>query len=180
MFPEESLETIRNGEKRMNEAYYEIMVSKKASPLVKVAQIVAAIMSGFFVLIMFMGIIWGIVLAVAFGVASYVISLYSSVEYEYLYVDKELQIDCILAKSKRKRKETLDLNELVVLAPVRSHELDHYRNGNYKKADYSSGEEDNAQKKYMLIVNDKQIIFEPTEELVKTIRMFAPRKVFTY
>ena len=164
----------------MNEAYYEIMVAKKTSPMVKVAQIITALMCGLFALTMFMGLIWGIILAAAFGVACYFISLYSSVEYEYLYVDKELQIDCILAKSKRKKRETLDLNELVILAPVRSHELDRYRNGNYKKADYSSGEEANEQKKYMLIVNDKQIIFEPTEELVKTIHMFAPRKVFTY
>ena len=164
----------------MNEAYYEIMVAKKKSPMLKVAQIVTALMCGFFALTMFMGLIWGIILAAVFGVASYFITLYSNVEYEYLYVDKELQIDCILGRSKRKRRETLDLNELVVLAPVRSHELDRYRNGNYKKADYSSGEAANEQKKYMLIVNDKQIIFEPTEELVKTIHMFAPRKVFTY
>lgn len=164
----------------MNEVYYEIMVAKKKPPMIKVAQIVTAIMCAFFVFTMFIGLIWGSILAVAFGVANYFLTLYSNVEYEYLYVDKELQIDCILGKTKRKRRETLDLNELVILAPVRSHELDSYRSGNYKKADYSSGEKENEQKKYMLIVNDKQIVFEPTEELVKTIRMFAPRKVFTY
>ena len=91
----------------MNETYYEIMVTKKTSPMVKVAQIVSALMCGFFVVIMFMGLMWGIVLAVAFGVACYFISMYSHVEYEYLYVDKELQIDCILGKSKRKKKECL-------------------------------------------------------------------------
>ncbi len=164
----------------MNEAYYEIMVTKKKSPILKVAQIVTALLAGFFALTMFIGMIWGIVLAVVFGVACYFITLYSTVEFEYLYIDKELQIDRILARSKRKRMETLDLNELVILAPVRSHELDSYRNNNYKKADYSSGEEANEQKKYMMIVNDKQIIFEPTEEMVKTIHMFAPRKVFKY
>ena len=164
----------------MNEAYYEIMVARKNSPLLKIGQIVTAVMAGFFALTMFMGMIWGIVLAAVFGVACYFITLHSTVEYEYLYVDKELQIDRILARSKRKRMETLDLNELVILAPVRSHELNSYRSGNYKKADYSSGEEANEQMRYMLIVSDKQVIFEPTEELVKTIRMFAPRKVFTY
>ena len=76
--------------------------------------------------------------------------------------------------------ETLDLNELEVLAPSRSHELDRYRNSNVKKTDYSSGEESHDMQKYMLVVNDKQIIFEPSEEMVKTIHMFAPRKVFTY
>ena len=164
----------------MNEAYYEIMVTKKQSTVLKIVQIVSTILTVFFILAMFMGVGIGIVLAIVCGIAAYLLSVFSHVEYEYLYVDKELQIDRILARSSRKRMETLDLNELEILAPVRSHELDRYRNGNYKKADYSSGEEANEQKKYMLIVNDKQIIFEPTEELVKTVRMFAPRKVFTY
>ena len=39
---------------------------------------------------------------------------------------------------------------------------------------------ENNTSNYMLVVNEKQIIFEPTEEMVKTIKMFAPRKVFTY
>lgn len=164
----------------MNEAYYEIMVTKKKSAGLKIAQLVAIILTVFFLLIMFLGVGIGIVLAVVCGVAAYVLSFFSNVEYEYLYVDKELQIDRILAKSNRKRMETIDLNELEILAPVRSHELDSYRNRNYKKADYSSGDEANEQKKYMLIVKNKQIIFEPTEELVKAVRMFAPRKVFTY
>ena len=115
-----------------------------------------------------------------YGVASYVISLYSSVEYEYLYIDKELQIDRILAKNSRKRMETLDLKELEVLAPIRSHELDRYRNQSMKKMDYSSGDDSQNIQKYMLVISGKQIIFEPTLEMVKTIQMFAPRKVFTY
>lgn len=164
----------------MNETYYEIMVAKKTSPLLKFAQILTAVLAGIFALSMFLGMIWGILLAVVFGVASYFLSLHSVVEFEYLYIDKELQIDRILARSKRKRMETLDLNELVVLAPLRSHEVDRYRNQNVKRADYSSGEEANEQNKYLLVVDNKQVIFEPTEELVKTIHMFAPRKVFTY
>lgn len=164
----------------MNEAYYEILISKKKSSVLKIAQIVAALMCVFCVVLMFMGMLWGIILAVVFGVACYLITLHSSVEYEYLYVDKELQIDRILAQSKRKRMETLDLNELELLAPLRSHELDRYRNDTYKKTDYSSGKEENEQAKYIMIIHNRQIVFEPTEELVKTIRMFAPRKVFTY
>ena len=114
------------------------------------------------------------------SVAAYLLKVFNYVEYEYLYIDKELQIDRILAQNSRKRMETLDLNELEVLAPIRSHELDRYRNRNVKTKDYSSGTEENNASKYMLVVNDKQIIFEPTEEMVKTIKMFAPRKVFTY
>ena len=126
------------------------------------------------------GLIWGIILAVVFGVANYFITLYSNVEYEYLYVDKELQIDRITNQSKRKKMETLDLNQLDILAPIRSHELDSYRKRTGATLDYSSGEEANDPQKYMLVIGDKKVIFEPTPELVQTIRMFSPRKVFTY
>ena len=164
----------------MNETYYEIMVKKKKSPVLQVAQIATAIMTVFFFLSMLIGMLWGLIMAIVCGVASYFLKLFNSVEYEYLYIDKELQIDRILDQNKRKRMETLDLNELEVLAPIRSHELDRYRNSNAKKVDYSSGEESHDMQKYMLVVNDKQIIFEPSEEMDKTIHMFAPRKVFTY
>ena len=145
--------------KEMNEVYYEVMVAKKKVPFMKTAQIMFAVMAGFFVFAMMIGMWWGLILAVAFGFASHFLKMFGDIEFEYLYIDKELQIDRILARSNRKRMETLDLNQLEILAPVHSHELDSYRNRNYKKADYSSGEEANEQKKYMLIVNDKQIIF---------------------
>ena len=164
----------------MNEAYYEILVKKKGSVLLKAAQIATALLAVFFVFMMFTGSIWGIILATACLAACYFLSLKNSVEYEYLYVDKELQIDRILAKSKRKRMETLDLKELEILAPLHSHELDSYRNGQYTRADYSSGEEGREKARYMLVINGKQIIFEPSEEMVTTVKMFSPRKVFTY
>ena len=89
----------------MNEAYYEIMVAKKKSPILKAAQIVTALMTGFFALTMFMGMIWGIVVAAAFGVACYFITLHNTVEFEYLYVDKELQIDRILRSVSEKYRQ---------------------------------------------------------------------------
>ena len=164
----------------MNEVYYEVMVAKKTSPMMKALQVSATVMAVVCVLAMFIGMLWSLVLAVVFGAAAYLLKLFNHVEYEYLYIDKELQIDRILARNSRKRMETLDLKELEVLAPVRSHEVDRYRNRNVKAKDYSSGAGGNDTLKYMLVVNNKQIIFEPTEEMVKTIKMFAPRKVFTY
>lgn len=166
--------------KIMNEVYYEVMVTKKTSPLMTALKIFCIGMTVVCVMAMFIGILWALLLAVVFGVVAYLLKLFNSVEYEYLYIDKELQIDRILSKNSRKRMETLDLNKLEVLAPIRSHELDRYRNRNVKIKDYSSGVEENNVLKYMLVMNDKQIIFEPTEEMVKTIKMFAPRKVFTY
>lgn len=170
----------RTKTKMMNETYFEIMVKRKGSPLVKGLHMASAVLTVIFMLIFMVGVLWGILPAAAFGIACYFLSLYGHIEYEYLYVDKELQIDRILGKSKRKQMENLNLMEMEILAPVQSHELDSYRRKNAKVLDYSSRMEGPERKKYMLVVNEKQVIFEPTEELIKTIQMFAARKVFTY
>ena len=164
----------------MNEVYYEILVARKKDAKLQMGQIVTALLAGVCAVSVLFGFIYGIILAPIFGLMCYFLTLRNKVEYEYLYVDKELQIDRITNQSKRKKMETLDLNQLEILAPIRSHELDSYRKRGGSTLDYSSGEEDRDAQKYMLVIGDKKVIFEPTPELVQTIRMFAPRKVFTY
>ena len=164
----------------MNEVYYEILVARKKDSKLQAGQIVTVLLAGVSAVSVLFGFIYGILLAPIFGVMCYFLTIRNKVEYEYLYVDKELQIDRITNQSKRKKMEVLDLNQLEVLAPIRSHELDSYRRRGGATLDYSSGEEANDPQKYMLVVGDKKVIFEPTPELVKTIHMFAPRKVFTY
>ena len=164
----------------MNEVYYEILVARKKDSKLQMGQIVTALLAGVSAVSVLFGFIFGILLTPIFGVMCYVLMLRNRVEYEYLYVDKELQIDRITNQSKRKKMETLDLNQLEVLAPIRSHELDSYRRRGGAALDYSSGEEANDLQKYMLVVGDKKVIFEPTIELVKTIQRYNPRKVFTY
>ncbi len=164
----------------MNEVYYEILVARKKDPKLQMGQIVTVLLAGVCAVAVLFGFIYGILLAPIFGLMCYFLTIRNKVEYEYLYVDKELQIDRITNQSKRKKLETLDLNQLEILAPIRSHELDSYRKRAGVILDYSSGEETNDPQKYMLVIGDKKVVFEPTPELVQTIRMFAPRKVFTY
>ena len=165
---------------KVKEVYYEILVERKKDSKLQMGQIITALLAGASAVAVLFGFIYGILLAPIFGLMCYFLTLRNKVEYEYLYVDKELQIDRITNQSKRKKMETLDLNQLEILAPIRSHELDSYRRRGGTTLDYSSGEEDHNPQKYMLVVGDKKVIFEPTPELVKTIHMFAPRKVFTY
>lgn len=164
----------------MNETYYEILVERKKDSKLQVGQMITGILAGISAVSVLFGFILGILLAPVFGLICYFFMLRNRIEYEYLYVDKEIQIDRIINQSKRKKMETLDLNQLEVLAPVRSHELDNYRKKGGAALDYSSGEESHDAMKYMMVVGDKKVIFEPTPELVQTIRMLAPRKVFTY
>ncbi len=166
----------------LNETYLEVMVKRKTSGAMKGAQLAAALLAGIFALFAVLGFIVALAPALVCGVASYFLGMYTSVEYEYTYVDKELQIDRILGKARRKRMETLDLLQLEVMAPLGSHQLDGYshRMQNQKPADYSSGGIKQPECRYLLCMNDRQLILEPGDELVKMIQAVAPRKVFTY
>ena len=165
---------------KMNETYYEILVKRKKDFKLQAGQIITALLAGVSAVSVLFGFSFGLLLALILGVVSCFLMLRNNVEYEYLYVDKELQIDRIINQSRRKRMDTLDLKQLEILAPVRSHELDNYRRRGGAVVDYSSGDEAREGQKYMLVVGDKKVIFEPSSDMVKTIQRFAPRKVFTY
>lgn len=120
-------------------------------------------------------------LTIVFGILAYFAHMSANIEYEYLYVDKELSIDIIRAKSKRKKAVTIDIQRMEVFAPAGSHRLDEYKNRTMKVRDYSSHMPESHP--YALIYNGDnevtQFILEGSEELTKCLKSVAPRKVFT-
>ena len=120
-----------------------------------------------------------LVLAVVTGIASYFVYLNADLEYEYLYLDKEITIDKVMAKSKRKKAATYDVERMEILAPVKSYHLDDYRNRTMKTVDYSSGTAEDDKKYIMVYEGNIKVILEPSLEMVKAIQTVAPRKVFT-
>lgn len=100
-----------------------------------------------------------------------------NVEYEYLYVNGDLDIDKIMNRSKRKKMFVMNVSDLEMLAPVDAPELRQYHNT--KTANYCSG--DNNARQYAMIVADhgelKKIIFEPNDTIVEGFYILAPRKV---
>ena len=102
------------------------------------------------------------------------------VEYEYLYVDKQLTVDKIMARTRRKKVETFDMERMEILAPIKSWHLDDYKNRQLKEVNYSSGVEQQPDIRYCMIYNgEKRVIFEPNAAMVTAIKSVAPRKVFT-
>ena len=90
-------------------------------------------------------------------------------------------MDVIMAKSKRKKAKTLEMNHVDIMAPIRSHRLDYYNsNGKLKVLDYSSGNSD--RKRYAMIVKLEQqtckVILEPDETMLQMMKKSAPSKVF--
>ena len=163
----------------MSETYVECLVARKPSMLLTFLKMLLIMLTVVFVLV---GMVFlpGLAVAAVTGVAAYFATMNANIEYEYLYLDREISVDKVMAKSRRKKANTFSVDQMEMLAPLNSHRLDSYRNQNTKTLDYSSGVAGQPEKRYMMIYEgNKKVIFEPNAEMVKAIQSIAPRKVFT-
>ena len=160
----------------MNERI-EILLKRKTPIGIKIMQYaLIALAVFFFWMFGFLGILFSIVAIIC----SYFAGIYSVVEYEYTYFDKEIDVDVIYSMKKRKHLKTYDLAQLEVLAPVGSYHLDSYKNRDSKARDFSTRLPENEKNVYVMYIGgSEKVTFEPTPELLKAIANIAPRKVFT-
>ena len=167
----------------MSDLYTEVLVKKQQTGKDKV---IKGVLIFFTVLFAAAGIMMNpliLLLALVLGIVDYIFIPKLSVEFEYLYVNGELDIDRIYSQSRRKRAASYELSNMEILAPYQSHQLDSYKkNQSIKRYNYSSGIEGQGHKPYAFVIskdNTKQmVIFEPDEVMLKDIRNRAPRKVF--
>lgn len=164
----------------MNDTYVELLVKKKSSPLMTVLKGVTITLTVILGLLGLLGQLLFLIGAVICGLAAYFVYLNADLEYEYLYVDRELSVDKVMAKTRRKRVATYELERMEVLAPLNSYHLDDYKNRTCKTVDYSSGVAEQPEKRYAMYYNgEAKVILEPDARLVKAIQNIAPRKVFS-
>lgn len=164
----------------MSDAYVECLVQTRTAGWKKFLRGLLIALTVFFAIVMFV-LPPLFILAVAFGVGAYFSSRFTEIEYEYLYLDKEIVVDKVMAKSKRKRIATYSLDRMEVLAPVKSYHLDNFgRRDNAKVKDYSIGEELQPDRRYVMYYEGgEKILLSPSEEMVKVMKNAAPRKVFS-
>lgn len=164
----------------MSDAYVECLVKAKTSMAATLLKILLIAVTAVCILGMLIGITLAIIPAILAGVGAYFVNLFTDLEYEYLYIDKELVVDKVMAKSRRKRVATYSLDKVEILAPIKSYHLDNYRNRTAKVKDYSVGEELKPDLRYVMFYEGgEKIILNPSPELVKLMKNVAPRKVFS-
>ena len=150
----------------MGDFYTEQLVKRQkasSTTLIKAILIILTVLSVVLIFMIPFGII-GPVIMIALDVF-----LFRSmdVEYEYLFVNGSLDIDKIMAKSRRKNMFSMEMPEL---RPYQG----------LKGTDYSSGMP-GADTYELIVVNNgekKKIIFEPNKAVCEGLKMLAPRKVF--
>ena len=160
----------------MNDYYTEQMVKKQADMkdmLIKAVLIAVTIVS-FLIVLMFPV---GLILPVAMIVLDVFMFRRLNVEYEYLFLNGDLDIDKIMNKAKRKKQFSMNVADMDLLAPADAAELHQYQNA--RTYDFSS--RTGQAKLYALIVSGqgekKEIIFEPNDTIIEGFYMLAPRKV---
>ena len=103
----------------MNETYVEWLVKRKTPAYMTFLKILSIMLAACFI---FVGFIFfpAFLVGLVFGAGAYFIYLNADLEYEYLYVDKELTIDKVMAKSRRKNKRPCDQSFIVRFQGIKS------------------------------------------------------------
>ena len=164
----------------MTDLYSELLVKKEQTAKDKVIKfLLIGLIAISAVMGLAIGLVW--IVTLALGIAAYFIIPNLDLEYEYVFVNGELDIDKIASKSKRKRAKSFDLSKMEIMAPVNSHRMDYQNhNTNLKVLDFSSGNK--SHKIFAMIIPDEKevykVLIEPDQELIENIKKSCPRKVF--
>ncbi len=161
----------------MGDSYTEQLVKQKASSTImlkKIGLIIAIIICAVIAMA-----VPALVVLPALGIFGlfYLWRRWSSVEYEYIYFNGELDIDRIMGQEARKRLISISAKDMEILAPTGYGELQRYQN--LKVYDCSSM---TGNKTYEIVAKLKdqnvRVIFEPNDTILQGMRFYAPRKVF--
>lgn len=166
----------------MSEAFVECLVKGKDSVIFKLLKYFLYFLAvfGFVSIVVLQTGVIGILLGFAFGAGGYYLGMRADVEYEYLYVDKELSVDKILAKTNRKKVASYSMDRMEIMAPIKSYRLDGFKGRQTKDVDYSIGFEDKPDRRYVFYYEGGQrILLSPSEEMIKVMKNANPRKVFS-
>ncbi|HIU66651.1 MAG TPA: hypothetical protein IAC64_04065 [Candidatus Caccomorpha excrementavium] len=106
-----------------------------------------------------------------------------NVEYEYIFVDGQLDFDKIMGGARRKTAMRIQIEQIEIVAPAGSHTLDSYSNNSQVKIkDFSSG--DPNAKVYVVMHRQGEtltkILFEPDEKMLACMKQKSPRKIVEY
>lgn len=121
----------------------------------------------------------GLIIAVVFGGAGYYLGSLSQVEYEYVYCDKNLDIDVIYSQSKRKSLMSLDIGKMEALVRVEGSKMREFASRKCVVKDFSTGNKESKKDVYALFYDGNlQVLLEPNERLLNALSYVAPRKIY--
>lgn len=163
----------------MNDTYMEYMVRKHRSPLFAVGGYLCVFFAVLFLLLGMLGQPVALLAFGAFAAAAYFFRTRQIVEFEYLYLEKEISIDKIVGMRKRKRQANIKMENVSIFAPIGSSQAkDAVARATGKDFDFTTGNKNSLEQCYVIVTGDgNKYMLEPSVEFVKMAQMAAPRKV---
>jgi hypothetical protein len=167
----------------MDDVFMEKIVARKKTGLdmlIIVATIVISIVAIIFIpSIPYISSMWFLLIAaVIFG--AYTLIRARNIEYEYIVTNGDLDIDMIIAQRKRKRIFSGSCKEFDIVAKVGSEYFNQDVQSIKTRIDASSSI--SSADAYFFTTNYKSqrtlVIFEPNERMLKSFKVFIPRKIF--
>ena len=117
----------------------------------------------------------GFTMAILLGYATYLVWAYTSVEYEYSFLNGELSVDKIIGQRKRKSIASYDIKEAEIVAPFVSDAVVR-ASANAIIKDYSTRINNNDV--YAMIINNSngkfKVVFEPNEKVLEAMYHVRP------
>jgi hypothetical protein len=102
-----------------------------------------------------------------------------SIEYEYAVTNGELDIDKIIAKGKRKRVFSANCKDFDIIARISNEKFNEVKNISNRIEAISSKDSPDI---YFFTVHYKGektlVLFEPDERMIKSFKVYIPKKVF--
>ena len=164
----------------MNDALYEQLISRrpKAYDLPVRILVILVIVAVAILGMPFVGFLSFVIAVVLAVIAYYFIFPKLSVEYEYIILNHDLQIDAIYNKAKRKRLQSLDIQGAEIIAPKGSPRLNSYRPD--KTYDYTSGDPNGKAYAIMVPMDQKNvcICIEPDAQMLDHMSQWMGMKMF--
>lgn len=165
----------------MTESYKELMVKKEKGMkemAMRTACVTLTVLAGLLTILTINFMMF--IVLVAFGVLTYFVFQWTDIEYEYLYLDKEITVDKVMAQARRKRVVVIDVNKIEVMAPENSEQLAYYKNRQVQTTDLSAGHDLPGQQLYAVYYEGSRKFFmNLDDDFVNTVKLVAPRRVFT-
>ena len=126
-----------------------------------------------------LAIIVGLLFSAVWALVIFVVRM-QKLEYEYIFTSGDLDIDVLIGNYKRKTRMSLSMENITLVAPENSYELDGYRrNPNSHRYDFSANNV--MQTNYIIIGNwnNQQIYvkFTPNEQILDAMFRTSPNKV---
>lgn len=119
--------------------------------------------------------------AIVFAAGCFFLLPRLDVEFEYLLVNQELDVDKIYARSKRKKAARFHLENMEVFAPLQSEKIARYHGGgSIKVKDYSSGT--GGPQVYAMMIREEgqlwKVLLDPDQQMLDGMEKTFPHKVF--